>query len=902
MRTLLIVFIIIFNSLIAHAQQAGSFDVSFGTDGYVEIAFTFPLFQSKVFQSTSMAIQPDGKIISAGGYVTSESINNGVYTSYVYHFLFARYNANGSLDNTFGNNGISDLIVDTAIELNPAPFTAKEFGQIALQADGKIIAECNTPQGKVIRLNSNGTFDTNFDGDGIKTINSISGITLSSFRNIAIQANGKILISATTQTGTTDLDFAMIRINTDGSLDLSFDTDGLKTIDFGGNDGQTGMTLQANEKIIVTGYSGINLEIARLNTDGSLDATFGVAGKQSIPIGTQYPYFSSVKVQSNNRIVVGTFIGGVGGNYSFYLLGLQGNGTLDPAFNGTGVVQTDFDNNANTNDYINNIEILSDDKIIVLGTYSTSNVYHTAIAQYLPNGNLDNSFNGNGKLTILSGGFGNMIKKQVDGKIVVNFSKNNFFKLARLHDVSNFNSNKGKIITQIGTGTDQANAVAIRPNGKIITGGYAYNAINSSSDNDFALIGYNNDGSLDYTFGSNGIVKTEISAFSNDQIKAISIQSDGKIVAAGTTGVSTLSNYAIVRYLADGSGLDPTFGVSGKVIVDFSGTQDYVSSIVIQNDGKIVVGGSTVNGSNADFSVIRLNTNGTLDNSFDVDGKVSTNLGAYNISSAIGLQTDGKIVVAGYNAGNFGVLRYNSNGSLDNTFDADGKVNITIGPSSNEGVFGLVIQPDGKILVSGNTNFAGTTDFAVIRLNSDGSLDTGFGSGGKFWIDINTNSEDFNPSIALHTSGKIVLAGIINAGTIGVCQINANGTLDTSFDEDGKLTFEIGYGLDQVKAMALQTDGKILLAGNYANGANDDFALVSLPACITSIISLSNPSDNYPNATLPNPQIGKSISATNLINTSANVIYRSSSSITLNAGFKADNGSIFKTEIVGCSY
>ena len=891
-------------STITFAQQAGTLDASFDIDGYSETVITTELFQSKVFQTTSMLIQPDGKILSAGGYVTSESINNGASKSFVYHYIFARYNTNGSPDNTFGTNGngISDLIVDAAIVPNPAPFTIQQFGQIALQADGKIIAECNTPQGKVIRLNSNGTFDTNFDGDGIKTINSISGITFGSFRNIVIQSNGKILISTTTETGTTDSDFAMIRINTDGTLDLSFDTDGLKTIDFGGNDSQTGMTLQANEKIIVTGYSGTNLNIARLNTDGSLDASFGVAGKQTIAIGSQYPYFSSVKVQSNNRIVVGTFIGGVGGGYSFYLLGLKANGTLDPTFNGTGVVQTDFDNNASTNDYINDIEILSDDKIIVSGIYITGNVYNTAIAQYLPTGSLDNSFNGNGKLTFLSGGIGNTIKKQTDGKILVNFSINSSFKLARIHDVVNFNSNKGKMITQIGNGNDQANAVAIRPNGKIIAGGYAFNAINGSSNNDFALIGYNADGSLDYTFGSNGIVKTEISALSNDQIKAIAIQADGKIVAAGTTGVSTLSNYAIVRYLADGSGLDPTFGVSGKVIIDFSGTQDFVSSIVIQSDGKIVVGGSTVNGSNADFSLIRLNLNGTLDNTFDSDGKVTTALGAYNISSGIGLQADGKIVLAGYNAGNFGVVRYNTNGSLDNTFDTDGKVNITIGPSSNEGVFGLVIQPDGKILISGNTNFAGTTDFAVIRLNTDGSLDTGFGSGGKFWIDININSEDYNPSIALYSSGKILLAGTINTGTIGLCRLNANGTIDTSFDEDGKITFEIGYGIDQVKTLALQTDGKILLAGNYSNGTNDDFALLNLPACITNAIMLSNPSDNYPNVALSNLQIGKVITATNLVNASANVIYRTSSNITLNPGFKVENGAVFKTEIVGCSY
>ncbi len=571
---------------------------------------------------------------------------------------------------------------------------------------------------------------------------------------------------------------------------------------------------------------------------------------------------------------------------------------MDLSFDGDGSVIATIDNG-----YINDLQIQPDGKIIAIGGGGVmGNLY---IYRYNPHGSLDLTFNGTGFYSISSGS-GEKAVLQADGKIVVgsnNNPTNDGFVVSRLHGVSNFNSNNGKMITQVGTSTERANAIAIRPNGKIITAGYAFNAVNSASNNDFALVGYNADGSLDYTFGNNAVVKTDFLTNSIEEIKAIAIQPDGKIVAAGTTGISTLSNYAIVRYLADGSGLDLTFGTGGRVTIDISSTQDYVSGIVVQPDGKIVVGGSTVNGANADFSIIRLNPNGTLDTSFDGDGKVTTSMGAsYNISSGIGLQADGKIVLAGYVAGNFGVVRYNTNGSLDNTFDADGKVNITIGPSSNEGVFGLVIQPDGKILVSGNTNFAGTNDFAVIRLNIDGTLDTGFGNGGKFWIDINTNSEDFNPSITLHASGKIVLAGTINTGTIGLCRLNANGTLDTGFDTDGKMTMEIGYGVDQVKAIALQVDGKVLLAGNYNNGSNDDFALVSIPDCITSVVSLSNPEDNYPNTSLPTLQIGKSITATNLINNNANVTYRTSSSITLNSGFKADIGAVFKTEIIGCTY
>ncbi len=886
-KKLIILITYLLSVFTTNAQQAGSLDVSFGGTGIVSTSLNAALGGGK------MAIQPDGKIIVAGSY---HVYTGGSFPYDITYFVFARYNQNGTLDNAFGTSGVANFIVyDTVLG-------SGTLADIALQTDGKIIAVGGIPTGGIVmRINSNGSVDNTFDGDGIKQFSSISGISIGYLYSIKIQSNGKIVVIG--QAITSNYDFAVIRINSDASLDLSFDGDGLKTIDYGSNDVPSKICLQADGKIIVTGYSSIDIKIARLNsTDGSFDATFGVAGKQSTPLGINYPDISSVKMQSDGKIIVGTFSGS--GTNSFCLLRYQSNGILDLSFNGTGIVITDFDNNPAIYDYLYDIEVLPDNKIIAVGATYNASTFTNAIAQYLPNGNLDVSFNGNGKLSIAGVGGSNTAfnaKIQNDGKVLLSFYKLGYFTLARLHDLTNFNSNNGKMITQIGTSNDQANAVAIRPNGKIITGGYALNAINAFSNNDFALVGYNADGSLDYTFGNNAIVKTEFIAFSSEEIKALAIQTDGKIIAAGTVGTGATSNIVIARYAADGSGLDPTFGSSGKVIVDFSGTQDYVSSIVLQTDGKIVIGGSTVNGSNADFSLIRLNQNGTLDNTFDGDGKVTTALGAYNISSGIGLQADGKIVLAGYNAGNFGVVRYNSNGGLDNTFDTDGKVNITIGPSSFEGVFGLVIQPDGKILVSGNTNFDGTTDFAVIRLNIDGTLDSGFGTGGKFWTDINSSSEDFNPSIAL-SSGKIVLAGIINTGTIGLCRLNANGTIDTGFDDDGKMTFEIGYGFDQVKAMALQTDGKIILAGNYANGANDDFALVSLPACITSVVTLTNPSDNYPNATLPNPQIGKSISATNLINASANVIYRTSSSITLNAGFKVNNGAVFKTEILGCSY
>ncbi len=894
MKKLILFAFIIFHISYIHAQQAGSLDVSFGGTGIVSTSVNVALGGS------TMAIQPDGKIIVAGGYFVNHS-GSTPYT--ITYFVFARYNQNGTLDNTFGTNGITAIPVESILAFG----IGGGLGDICLQSDGKIVAVGRGYSGGLaVRINSDGSLDNTFDGDGIKQFSSISGISIGYLGSVKIQSNGKIVVIG--QATTPNYDFAVIRINSDGSLDLSFDVDGLKTIDFGSNDVPSKICLQADEKIIVTGYSGINLEIARLNsTNGSFDATFGVGGKQSTPLGINYPDISSVKMQSDGKIIVGTFSGS--GTNSFCLLRYQSNGILDLSFNGTGIVITDFDNNPSTYDYLYDIEVLRDNKIIAVGATYNASTPTNAIAQYLPNGNLDVSFNGNGKLSIAGVGGSNTAfnsKIQNDGKVLLCFYKLGYFSLARLHDLTNFNSNNGKMITQIGTSADVANAIAIRPNGKIIIGGYASNAVNSTSNNDFALVGYNADGSFDYTFGNNAVVKTEFIAFSNEEIRALAIQPDGKVIAAGTVGSGAATNIVVARYAADGSGLDATFGVNGRIIIDFSGTQENVFCMALLSDGKILVAGSVVNGTNTDVAIIKLTSLGGLDGTFGVNGRFSTNMGAgytYALARGIAMQTDNKIVLGVYANGDFGVVRLNATGVLDTSFDVDGKVTATFSATTFEEVCGIFVLSDGKIIVSGNTDFVSNQDdFAVMRFNTDGSLDNTFGSGGKTLAGFNVNSGDLSSAMTVYPNGKIVVAGQAGYGTIALCRFNANGTLDTGFDDDGKITFEIGYGIDQVKAMALQTDGKILLAGNYANGANDDFALISLPACISSVISLSNPSDNYPNATLPNPQIGKSISATNLINTSSNVIYRSSSSITLNAGFKAENGAILKTEIVGCSY
>jgi len=277
---------------------------------------------------------------------------------------------------------------------------------------------------------------------------------------------------------------------------------------------------------------------------------------------------------------------------------------------------------------------------------------------------------------------------------------------------------------------------------------------------------------------------------------------------------------------ASGS-LDSSFDSDGKVITVFGASNESANSIAIQGDGKIVVAGASNNGANNEFAVARYNTNGSLDSSFDSDGKVTTTIGSNAEAYSVAIQSDGKIVVAGNtNIGGrdtIAVARYNTDGSLDSSFDSDGKVTTTIGEADY--ATSVVVQSDGKIVVAGSSATGGNSDFALIRYNSDGSLDSSFDPA----ITPIGSSTDEAYSVAIQSNGKIVVAGyssgIGSDREIAVLRYNTDGSLDSSFDSDGKVTTTIGSD-DLAKSVAIQSDGKIVVAGSSATGENSDFALI----------------------------------------------------------------------------
>lgn len=366
--------------------------------------------------------------------------------------------------------------------------------------------------------------------------------------------------------------------------------------------------------------------------------------------------------------------------------------------------------------------------------------------------------------------------------------------------------------------------VAIQSDGKIVVAGKSYNGLNY----DFGIVRYNDNGSLDTTFGTNGKVITD---FGNDLPKSIAIQSDGKIIVGGVNFSSSTVKFALVRYTTNGS-LDTTFDTDGKVTTSFSSGDCHAYSLALQSDGKIVLVGDGRNGSGAlGFATIRYNTDGSLDTTFGTNGKVSTVFGTAgstnDTANAVAIQNDGKIVVAGLSylqtpgVSRFAALRYNTDGSLDTSFDNDGMLTTSFGAFNDEAT-SLAIQNDGKLVIGGNSSLAqnGAEIFALARFNSDGSLDTTFDSDGKLTTLIGTFTNGLYSTL-IQGDGKILVAGYsnsLNDNVFTIVRYNIDGSLDTSFDSDGIVNaISDGSTYAGAYSLALQNDGKIVAAGKLEN-------------------------------------------------------------------------------------
>lgn len=389
-------------------------------------------------------------------------------------------------------------------------------------------------------------------------------------------------------------------------------------------------------------------------------------------------------------------------------------------------------------------------------------------------------------------------------------------------------SGDGKLTTNFTRGDEGASGVAIQADGKIVVAGQAGGYPRRTR---FALARYRAGGTLDRTFGGDGKVTTRFagSAYAAD----LAVQAAGKIVVVGQAN----DKFALARYNRDGT-LDSTFNGDGKATTTFL-PLDVASatSVAVQSDGKIIVAGSAwceettgtcpAEEESSDFAVARFDEDGTLDASFSEDGRVTTDIKGNDDGAAVTLQADGRIVVAGgvgqrlSGTPDFGLVRYQADGMLDSTFGDGGKVTTGFGASwEGEAAYDVAIQADGKIVAAGR----GGGRFALARYNADGTPDATFSSDGKVMTNF-TGRTEFARGVAIQATGKIVAAGVA-AGRFALARYKPDGTLDATFSGDGKVRTNFTAYRDQASDVALQANGKIVLAGWAGVGGSDPrFAL-----------------------------------------------------------------------------
>jgi uncharacterized delta-60 repeat protein len=368
-------------------------------------------------------------------------------------------------------------------------------------------------------------------------------------------------------------------------------------------------------------------------------------------------------------------------------------------------------------------------------------------------GDLDRTFGSAGKVTTDFGGNESAwgLAVQSDGKAVVAGTRfdpgpSDDFVLARYTTSGALDSTfdgDGKVTTDFGGRSDGADDVAIQPDGKLVAAGSGFPA--QVRPLDFALARYNRDGTLDTTFGDGGKVLTTFEPNSIDRANAVLIQPDGKIVTAGSSRSGATGEFAVARYLPNGS-LDASFGGDGLVVTPIP--SGVVFDLAVQSDGKLIAAGWS-NPGGFDIAMARYNPDGSLDPSFDGEGIVvaSSFRPASTYASHLLVQPDGKIVTGGA-----GLARFNSDGTVDRSFGAGGRAVTDLG------LLTPLLQPDGKILAAGGIYEAGGfSDFAVVRLTPAGRVDSTFGRGGQ--VTTGFRKQDDATDAVLLANGKLIVSG-----------------------------------------------------------------------------------------------------------------------------------------------
>jgi uncharacterized delta-60 repeat protein len=723
------------------------------------------------------------------------------------------------------------------------------------------------------RYNADGTLDTTFGVNGFVVHgNAAGGFGDDSGKAIALDPSGRIVVAGRSRNRGGDSDMVIWRYNADGSPDTTFGTNGI--VLYGGFIGTdllasgNAIALDSSGRIVVAGNSvnffnpvgKSDMVIWRYNADGTRDTTFGANGivaHNNAAGGFGDDSGNAIALDSSGRIIVAGRSQNAAGGNDMVIWRYNADGTPDTAFGTNGIAV--YNNAAGGTGTAANVIVLdSSGRIVVAGiSWNRTLNYDMMIWRYNADGTPDTTFGTNGIVMYAAGGigddYGNAIALDSSGRIVaagksLNAAGNSDMVIWRYNadGTPDTTFDADGIVHPYaagGSADDSGNAIALDSSGRILVTGMSENA---EGNGDMVICRYNADGTLDTTFGANGIVVHNNAAGGNgvDSGNAIVLDSSGRIVVAGSSWNGTGGHdMAIWRYNADGTP-DPTFGTN--VIVasgNTAGLSYFGSAIALDLNGRIVVVGHSmylfVRG---DMVIWRYNADGTPDTTFGTNGIVlygsngivldggGAGTAFFAAGNAIALDPSGRIVVAGSSQNGRGgydmaIWRYNADGTPDTTFGVNGIVVHDNAAGGNGAASGNAITLDssGKIVVAGKSrNTAGNDDMVIWRYNSDGTLETTFGANGIVVHDnaAGGNGADSGKAIALDSNGRILVTGSSSNAAryddMAIWRYNADGTLDAAFGANGIVVHDNaagGNGFDSSNALALDSNGRVLVAG-----------------------------------------------------------------------------------------
>ncbi|MDB4998125.1 MAG: Delta-60 repeat-containing protein [Myxococcaceae bacterium] len=738
------------------------------------------------------ALQADGKIVVVGS--TGEAL------------FVARYEATGTLDPSFATGGIFQLPIGGFTSANA----------VAIESDQKIViaggfSGASTGSAFVLRLSTSGTLDTAFGNQGLAT-------SPGAAYAVAIQADGAV-VSA----GYDEMSRRYVRRHlASGAVDTSFGAGGVATHPTSGSWGST-LTVQSDGKILVGGHLGSSLLVERLTTAGALDTTFATGGSFVSAGGGGSSQADSIVVQSDGKLVVGGYYQPTGSTAQLAVGRLGADGTVDTTF---GAGSTGWITFGGSSGAAESLVLLADGSILAGGwSGSISGIVHFTAA-----GAVDTTFGSNG---FASADFGGATMETVlrlaDGTLfgVGTLPGNSdtrvelsHFSATGAHDTT-FGTN-GLLKVQIGGTFDRALAVALQPDGKILETGLTslpfYGTV--------ALARFGSNGVLDTTFKNGATVSANVSTAHD-----LALQSTGKIVVAGPAFNENPGPVGVLRF--DGAGtLDTTFGTSGTAVAGVNNQAAYFGDVAVAPDDSIVGVSGTLAGL---FGVLRYTSNGALDTTFGTSGYVTTSFGVGVTARAhvVTLASDGKIIVVGLAAKKLALARYSALGQLDAAFGTAGTTTIDLGVDVTP--FHAVLQPDGKLVIAARRGARGqAVDVLVVRLTPSGALDATFGTAG-----VATQAAGVLQETRGQTPSPVGLALLPDGRAIVTSSFSSDGLsedllvmrLDTLGSLDARSVLALGPGIDAGHAVAIQPDGRILVAGEtWRPSTGADMALVRLIA------------------------------------------------------------------------